>query len=95
MKVKDLPKLAALMMSRLRSVFVDEIVFPSFKKIHLPPIPLPGVPSSLSASSQGEEDTMKSGGDERPGSKTDFTAVNNQVGYDAMGQEQGGLRLRK
>ncbi|KAJ3181081.1 ERMES complex subunit mmm1 [Gaertneriomyces sp. JEL0708] len=35
-KVKDLPKLTALVTSKLRSVFIDEIVFPSFKKWYLP-----------------------------------------------------------
>ncbi|KAJ3100082.1 ERMES complex subunit mmm1 [Phlyctochytrium planicorne] len=35
-KVKDLPKLTALITSRLRSVFMDEIVWPSFKRIHIP-----------------------------------------------------------
>ncbi|ORY50882.1 hypothetical protein BCR33DRAFT_694617 [Rhizoclosmatium globosum] len=35
-KVKDLPKLTSLITSQLRAVFVDAIVWPSFKKIHIP-----------------------------------------------------------
>ncbi|KAI8849240.1 hypothetical protein BC829DRAFT_443070 [Chytridium lagenaria] len=35
-KVKDLPKLTSLITSRLRSAFMDEIVWPSFKRIHVP-----------------------------------------------------------
>ncbi|KAJ3215072.1 ERMES complex subunit mmm1 [Dinochytrium kinnereticum] len=35
-KVKDLPKLTSLITSRLRSLFMDEIVWPSFKRIHIP-----------------------------------------------------------
>ncbi|KAJ3167951.1 ERMES complex subunit mmm1 [Geranomyces variabilis] len=35
-KIKDLPKLAALITSKIRSVFVDEIVWPSFKRCHMP-----------------------------------------------------------
>ncbi|KAI8620053.1 hypothetical protein BC830DRAFT_1101032 [Chytriomyces sp. MP71] len=35
-KVKDLPKLTSLITHKLRSVFVDEIVWPSFKKVFIP-----------------------------------------------------------
>ncbi|TPX58977.1 hypothetical protein PhCBS80983_g02811 [Powellomyces hirtus] len=35
-KVKDLPKLASLITSKIRSVFVDEIVWPSFKRCNIP-----------------------------------------------------------
>ncbi|KAJ3347805.1 ERMES complex subunit mmm1 [Entophlyctis luteolus] len=35
-KVKDLPKLTALITSQLRTAFVDEIVWPSFKRIPVP-----------------------------------------------------------
>ncbi|KAI9345565.1 hypothetical protein BDR26DRAFT_856276 [Obelidium mucronatum] len=35
-KVKDLPKLTSLITSQLRSIFVDQIVWPSFKKLHIP-----------------------------------------------------------
>ncbi|KAJ3281712.1 ERMES complex subunit mmm1 [Borealophlyctis nickersoniae] len=35
-KVKDLPKLASMITSKLRSVFVDELVWPSFKKWPVP-----------------------------------------------------------
>ncbi|KAJ3413067.1 ERMES complex subunit mmm1 [Chytridiales sp. JEL 0842] len=35
-KVKDLPKITSLITAKLRSVFVDEIVWPSFKRIHIP-----------------------------------------------------------
>ncbi|KAI9340672.1 hypothetical protein DFJ73DRAFT_844769 [Zopfochytrium polystomum] len=40
-KVKDLPKLASLITAKLRSVFVDEIVWPSLKKLRFPDFPLP------------------------------------------------------
>ncbi|KAI8844056.1 hypothetical protein BJ741DRAFT_589929 [Chytriomyces cf. hyalinus JEL632] len=45
-KVKDLPKLASLITHKLRSVFVDEIVWPSFKKMHIPVQFDGGVPDS-------------------------------------------------
>ncbi|KAJ3011538.1 UNVERIFIED_CONTAM: ERMES complex subunit mmm1 [Siphonaria sp. JEL0065] len=35
-KVKDLPKLTSLITSQLRNIFVDQIVWPSFKKLHIP-----------------------------------------------------------
>ncbi|TPX72920.1 hypothetical protein SpCBS45565_g00023 [Spizellomyces sp. 'palustris'] len=35
-KVKDLPKLASLITSKLRSVFIEEIVWPSFKRCNVP-----------------------------------------------------------
>ncbi|KAJ3051590.1 ERMES complex subunit mmm1, partial [Quaeritorhiza haematococci] len=35
-KVKDLPKLTQLITSKLRSVFIEEIVWPSFKRWDTP-----------------------------------------------------------
>jgi maintenance of morphology protein 1 len=35
-KVKDLPKLTSLITAKLRSVFVDELVWPSFKRVYIP-----------------------------------------------------------
>ncbi|KAJ3026597.1 ERMES complex subunit mmm1 [Rhizophlyctis rosea] len=35
-KVKDLPKLTAMITSKLRNVFVEEIVWPRFKKVRVP-----------------------------------------------------------
>ncbi|KAJ3022975.1 ERMES complex subunit mmm1 [Thoreauomyces humboldtii] len=35
-KVKDLPKLASLITSKIRSVFVEEVVWPSFKRMNIP-----------------------------------------------------------
>ncbi|KAJ1567155.1 hypothetical protein HK405_006955, partial [Cladochytrium tenue] len=54
-KVKDLPKITSLITSKLRSVLVDEIVWPSFKKVRLPDFPAAPRPTTTTATAGGVE----------------------------------------